>query len=135
MASARPSTGCSREAFSTGRKPKEGRGDFRAFLPRFAQGQREKNDDLVAALHGFARERGLTPGQLAVAWVLARQPAFVPIVGAKTQAQLDDSLGALARPLSRGDVAALEALVPAGAFAGDRYSAEQMRHLDSEKTP
>jgi aryl-alcohol dehydrogenase-like predicted oxidoreductase len=111
----------------------KGKGDFRAYLPRFSGAHREKNEDVVAALQRFAAERGLTAGQLAIAWVLARQPAFVPVVGVKTEAQLDDALAALARPLSGEDLAALEALVPAGAVAGERYSAEQMRHLDSER--
>jgi len=64
--------------------------------------------------------------QLAIAWVLARQPGFVPVVGAKTRAQLTDALGALDTPLSAGDVVALETLVPDGAIAGTRYGADQM---------
>lgn len=113
----------------TGSKPK-GPGDFRAYLPRFTGANREKNEDVVSALQRFARERGMTPGQLAISWVLARQPKLVPLVGAKTVAQLDDALGALERPLSKEDVAALEALVT---LSGDRYGAEQMKHLDSER--
>jgi len=115
-----------------GSKPK-GKGDMRAYLPRFAGDHGSKNDDVVRAIQRFAAERGMTAGQLAIAWVLAKQPALVPIVGAKTIAQLDDALGALDKPLSKEDVAALEALVPAGAIAGDRYAAEQMKHLDSER--
>ncbi len=110
-----------------------GKGDFRAYLPRFSSAHKEQNEGVVAALQRFAAERGLTPAQLAIAWVLGRRPAFVPVVGIKTEAQLDEALGALARPLSEGDLAALEALVPRGAVAGDRYAAEQMRHLDSER--
>ena len=115
-----------------GAKPAS-KGDYRTFLPRFAGDNGAKNQELVAAIQRFARERSLTAGQLLIAWTLARQPAFVPIVGTKTRAQLDDALGALDRPLSKDDVAALEALVPPGAIAGDRYATEQMRHLDSEK--
>lgn len=113
----------------TGSKP-QGKGDFRAYLPRFSGANGEKNQDSVAALQRFAQERGMTPGQLAIAWVLARQPAFVPVVGAKTQAQLEDALGALNRPLSKADVTALESLV---SISGERYGAEQMHHLDSER--
>jgi aryl-alcohol dehydrogenase-like predicted oxidoreductase len=116
----------------TGSKPK-GPGDFRAYLPRFAGDNRSKNEGTVAALQGFARERSMTAGQLAVAWVLAQAPEFVPLVGAKTRAQLSDALGALEKPLSPGDLEKLEALVPEGAIAGTRYAAEQMAHLDSEK--
>jgi len=113
----------------TGSKPK-GPGDFRAYLPRFTGANREKNEDVVGSFQRFAQERNMTPGQLAIAWVLARQPAFVPVVGAKTVAQLEDSLGALTRTLSKEDVAALDSLVT---VAGDRYGAEQMKHLDSER--
>ncbi|WP_309891898.1 aldo/keto reductase [Archangium sp.] len=113
----------------TGSKPK-GPGDFRAYLPRFTGSNQQKNEDAVSALQRFAHERGMTPGQLAIAWVLARQPAFVPLVGTKTRVQLEDALGALARPLSKEDVAALESLVT---ISGDRYASEQMKHLDSER--
>jgi len=113
----------------TGSKPK-GPGDFRAYLPRFTGSNREKNEDAVSALQRFAHERGMTPGQLAIAWVLARQPAFVPLVGTKTRVQLEDALGALERPLSKEDVAALESLVT---ISGDRYASEQLKHLDSER--
>ncbi|MEO5727652.1 MAG: aldo/keto reductase, partial [Byssovorax sp.] len=116
----------------TGSKP-QGPGDFRAYLPRFAGDNAGKNEDLVGALRRFAEERGLTPGQLAVAWARAKQPTLVPVVGAKTRAQLKDALGALDKPLSQEDLTALEALVPARAFAGTRYGAEQMAHLDSER--
>jgi aryl-alcohol dehydrogenase-like predicted oxidoreductase len=115
-----------------GSKP-AGKGDYRAFLPRFAGDNGAANAKIVASIQSFARERGMSSGQLLVAWALARQPAFVPVIGMKTMAQLDDTLGALAHPLSKSDQAALEALVPAGAIVGDRYAAEQMRHLDSEK--
>ncbi|WP_375770017.1 aldo/keto reductase [Archangium gephyra] len=113
----------------TGSKPK-GPGDFRAYLPRFTGPNRDKNEDVVGALQRFAQERRMTPGQLAIAWVLARQPAFVPVVGTKTVAQLEDALGALDRTLSQEDLAALESLV---SISGDRYGAEQMKHLDSER--
>ncbi|WP_434047813.1 MULTISPECIES: aldo/keto reductase [Sorangium] len=113
----------------TGSKPK-GPGDLRAHLPRFTGEHRERNEDVVGAFQRFAQERGMTPGQLALAWVLGRQPAFVPVIGAKTLAQLDDALGALDRPLSQADLTALEALVT---ISGDRYAAPQMRQLDSER--
>ena len=116
----------------TGSKP-QGAGDYRAHLPRFTGDNAGANEDLVGALRRFGEERGLTPGQLAVAWALAKQPTLVPVVGAKTRAQLADALGALDKPLSQADLTALEALVPERAFAGTRYGAEQMAHLDSER--
>lgn len=108
-------------------------GDFRAHLPRFSGESGAHNQRVVEAVQGFAKERGLTPGQLAVAWALAAQPSFVPLIGARTRAQLTDSLGALDKPLGPEDLRALEALVPADAIQGTRYAAEQMAHLDSEK--
>jgi len=115
-----------------GSKPK-GKSDYRAYLPRFGGANREKNDAAVAALQAFARERGMTAGQLAIAWVIAKQPALVPVIGVKTIAQLDDALGALDKPLSNDDLAKLETIAPASAFAGERYAAEQMKGLDSER--
>jgi aryl-alcohol dehydrogenase-like predicted oxidoreductase len=116
----------------TGSTPK-GAGDFRAYLPRFTGDNGQTNAGVATALRAFARERGMSTGQLSLAWVLAKQPGLVPLVGAKTRAQLEDALGALRNPLTPSDVTALEALVPEGAVAGTRYAAEQMAHLDSEK--
>jgi aryl-alcohol dehydrogenase-like predicted oxidoreductase len=115
----------------TGSKP-QGKGDFRAYLPRFAGDNAGQNQGLVESLRSFAAARGMTPGQLAIAWARAKQPTLVPLVGVKTRVQLEDALGALDKPLSPEDLIALEALVPARAFAGSRYGADQMKHLDSE---
>ncbi|WP_232536998.1 aldo/keto reductase [Cystobacter fuscus] len=87
-------------------------------------------EDTLCAPALRARERGMTPGQVALAWVLARQPSLVPVVGAKTRAQLEDVLGALERPLSKDDLVALESVVK---ISGDRYDPNQMKHLDSER--
>jgi aryl-alcohol dehydrogenase-like predicted oxidoreductase len=116
----------------TGSKP-TGKGDFRQFLPRFTGENGAKNATLVEKLRRFAAERAMTPAQLALAWVRAKQPTLLPLVGCRTRAQLDDALGALDKPLSPADVTALEALVPADGIAGTRYAAEQMQHLDSER--
>ena len=116
----------------TGSKPSR-KGDFRQYLPRFAGEQGAKNASVVEKLHAFAGERGMTPAQVALAWVLAKQPTLVPIVGARTRAQLDDALVALDKPLSASDVAALESIVPADAIGGTRYPAQHMKDLDSER--
>lgn len=113
-----------------GSKPK-GPGDFRAYLPRFNGDNRAQNDGVVSKLAEAARARKITPGQLAIAWTLAKQPGFVPVIGARTTAQLEDALAALDRPLSEADVREIEALVPA--VAGERYASEHMRNLDSER--
>lgn len=117
----------------TGTKPTE-KSDYRAYLPRFAGEAGKKNEAVVDTIHAFAKERGLTPAQLLLGWVLAKQPALVPIVGSRKVSQIDDALGALDKPLSPADIAAFEALVPREAIAGTRYQAEQMKHLDSEKS-
>ena len=114
-----------------GRTP-TGASDFRAYLPRFSGENRAKNDALVAKLAAFAEARGQTPAETAIAWVLAKQPDFVPLVGARTPAQVASMVKALERPLSSAEVAELEGLVPVGAAAGTRYAEAQMAHLDSE---
>ena len=107
--------------------------DMRNDLPRFTGEAGARNAAAVARFHAFAAERGMTPAQLSIAWVLARQPSLVPVVGARTRKQLADVLGALDKPLSPPDVAAVEAILPRDAIAGTRYGAEQMKHLDSER--
>jgi aryl-alcohol dehydrogenase-like predicted oxidoreductase len=109
------------------------RGDFRAHLPRFSGANRAQNDRLVARLQALARDKGVTGSQIAIAWVLAKSPATVPLIGARTRTQLVESLGALGIDLSPADVARIEEVVPADAVAGTRYGEEQMQMLDSEK--
>jgi aryl-alcohol dehydrogenase-like predicted oxidoreductase len=87
----------------------------------------------IGRFHAFAAEFGMTPAQLSLAWVLAKQPDFVPVVGAKAQKQLHDVLGALEKTLSSADAVALEAIVPNEAIEGTRYGTDQMKHLDSER--
>jgi aryl-alcohol dehydrogenase-like predicted oxidoreductase len=115
----------------SGSKP--GPRDFRAHLPRFTGENREQNERLVARLTELAAEKGLRPAQLAIAWALAKGDFIVPVIGARTRAQLEESLGALEVKLSPEEIAHLEEAVPASAVAGTRYDANQMRMLDSEK--
>ncbi|MGX9964199.1 aldo/keto reductase [Roseomonas sp. F4] len=110
-----------------------GRGDFRSHSPRFQGENFVRNQALAAALAAFAAERGATPAQLAIAWVLAQGPHVIPLVGARTPARLAEALGALALRLTPADLAALEAAVPASAVAGTRYDPHQMAMLDSER--
>lgn len=111
----------------------QGPTDFRTWLPRFSKQNAAQNASVVAAFKSFAADRGSSPAQLALAWVLAKQPRFVPVIGVKTRAQLEDALGALERPLAADEVDALEALVAPTALAGTRYPGPQMAHLDSER--
>jgi aryl-alcohol dehydrogenase-like predicted oxidoreductase len=108
-------------------------GDYRAHLPRFKGDNLTNNQRLAANLKEVAASKGITPVQLAIAWALAKQPFIIPVVGARTRAQLTESLGALEVNLTADEIAALEAAVPAEAVAGTRYDPTQMRNLDSEK--
>ena len=116
----------------SGSKP-AAKGDFRGALPRFSGENRKRNEGLVQALQALAKEKGCTPTQLAIAWVLAKDTRIVPVVGARTRAQLTESLGALDVALSADEVGRIEAAVPASAVAGARYDEHQMRVLDSER--
>jgi len=116
----------------SGSKP-QGPSDFRAHLPRFSAEHKAANDAVVSNIARLAKQHGRTPAQLLIAWTLAKQPALVPVLGARTPAQLHDALGALERPMSQGEVAELEALVPTSALQGTRYAAAHMAHLDSER--
>jgi aryl-alcohol dehydrogenase-like predicted oxidoreductase len=81
----------------------------------------------------MAADMGCTASQLAIAWVLAKGRNIVPLVGARTRAQLAEALGALDVRLAPDDIARLEAAVPPAAVAGTRYDAHQMGMLDSER--
>jgi aryl-alcohol dehydrogenase-like predicted oxidoreductase len=116
----------------SGSVPKEP-SDFRAHLPRFAAENGEHNRKLVQQLSELAQSRGVTTSQLAIAWVLAKGSDIVPVLGARTRAQLDEALGALALELGPDDVSQLEALAAATIVRGDRYAPAQMAHLDSER--
>jgi aryl-alcohol dehydrogenase-like predicted oxidoreductase len=117
----------------TGSRPKPA-GDFRAYLPRFQPDNLARNQELVDALGEVARSLGATRAQLAIAWVLAQRPWIVPLVGARTVAQLEDALGALELDLGAEDLARIEAALPAEGVAGTRYDQHQMRVLDSERS-
>jgi aryl-alcohol dehydrogenase-like predicted oxidoreductase len=108
-------------------------GDFRSRLPRFADGNRDRNDRLVEQLQRLAADKGVTASQLAVAWVLAKQSAAVPLIGARTRTQLSESLSALQVSLSAQEIGELEKSIPEAAVAGTRYDEHQMRTLDSER--
>jgi len=107
--------------------------DLRAHLPRFTGENRERNARLIEALQRVAAEKGASATQLAIAWVLAKSSTIVPVIGARTRAQLTESLGALQVGLTPADVARIEDAVPATAVAGTRYDERQMRVLDSER--
>jgi aryl-alcohol dehydrogenase-like predicted oxidoreductase len=96
-------------------------GDFRGNLPRFSGENFVRNLELVGAVRALASTKGCTPGQLALAWVQARGDDVVPIPGTKRRSYLEENVGALDVVLSDVDLAAIEAVFPVGAGAGDRY--------------
>jgi aryl-alcohol dehydrogenase-like predicted oxidoreductase len=108
-------------------------GDLRARLPRFSGDNLARNQQLVARLKEIASGKGITQAQLAVAWVLAKSSSIVPVIGARTRAQLAESVGALDVRLAPDEIAAIQTAIPAEAVAGTRYDSHQMQVLDSEK--
>ena len=109
-------------------------GDFRAHNPRFARGNLDRNLALVEALRGVADAQGASVAQVAIAWVLAQGEDVVPLVGARRRERLHEALGALELELSPAERERIEAAVPAGAAAGERYAAPAMGELDSERS-
>jgi len=107
--------------------------DFRASAPRFTGENLERNLELVEALRAVAAEKDATVAQLAIAWILSRGEDVVPLVGARTRERLAESLGAVDVELTRDDLAGIEEAVPVDVIAGERYHAEQMAILDSER--
>ncbi|WP_342360850.1 aldo/keto reductase [Terrarubrum flagellatum] len=108
-------------------------GDFRAHSPRFQAGNVEQNLALVEALRKIADTKDVSVAQIAIAWVMAQGDDIVPLIGARHRDRLTESLGALDVKLGASDLAAIEAAVPRGAAAGDRYAAYAMAQLDSEQ--
>lgn len=95
--------------------------DFRRFMPRFQGDALQKNLSLVETLTGLAREKGHTPAQLALAWLLAQAPDIVPIPGTTKAHRLEENVGAVDIRLSPDDLAAIEAAVPETSVEGARY--------------
>lgn len=100
--------------------------DYRRFSPRFQGENFSKNLALVEQVGILAKAKGVTPGQLALAWVLAQGEDVVPIPGTKRLAYLEENIGALHVLLSAEDLATLDAIFPLDAAAGTRYPEAMM---------
>ncbi|HLM07626.1 MAG TPA: aldo/keto reductase [Blastococcus sp.] len=98
-----------------------GEDDFRRGHPRFTGEAFEANLRLVDAVRALAAEKGASPGQLALAWVLAQGDDVVPIPGTKRRAYLEENAGAAAVELTADDLARLDAIAPPGVAVGGRY--------------
>jgi aryl-alcohol dehydrogenase-like predicted oxidoreductase len=95
--------------------------DFRRRGPRFQGENFQKNLDLVAKVEELASEKGITPSQLALAWVLAQGEDIVPIPGTKRVKYLEENVGAVDVQLTEDDLRRIDEAFPKGATAGDRY--------------
>jgi aryl-alcohol dehydrogenase-like predicted oxidoreductase len=107
--------------------------DSRRMLPRFQSGNLERNLTLVSELEQIAAEKGVTPSQLAVAWVLAQGEDIVPIPGTKRVRYLEENIGATEVELTADDLRRLDEAFPRGAATGDRYP--DMTRVNIEAPP
>ena len=103
--------------------------DYRRSTPRFQLDNFNKNLDIVDGIKKIAAEKGCTPAQLALAWVLAQGDDIVPIPGTRRIKYLDDNLGALDVALSAPDLARIDKIAPKGAAAGPRYHEAGMKRV------
>ncbi|MCZ6472129.1 MAG: aldo/keto reductase [SAR324 cluster bacterium] len=101
-------------------------GDRRLAHPRFQGENLEHNLTLVARIAEMAEEKGISPGQLALGWLLAQWEGILPIPGTKHKAYLDDNIGGVSVALDAGDLERIEQVMPPGAAAGTRYPEAQM---------
>ena len=104
--------------------------DFRKNHPRFQGENFQKNLQLVDEVEAMAKEKGCTTAQLALAWVLAKGDDIVPIPGTKHVRYLDQNIGALEIRLTNEDLKRLDAILPPGAAAGQRYHARGMESVN-----
>ena len=104
--------------------------DFRRVAPRFAGDNFDRNLALVEQVKALAARKGCTPGQVALAWLLAQGPEILPIAGTKRIKYLEENVGAAAVTLTDAEVKALSDALPPGVAAGDRYTAEGMRGVN-----
>ena len=104
--------------------------DYRRNHPRFQGENFQKNLDLVKRVEQIAREKGCTPGQLALAWVLAQGKDIVPIPGTKRRKYLEENVAALAVKLTPKDLRRIDGVVPHGAAAGSRYPDRAMKAVN-----
>ncbi|MFT3883078.1 MAG: aldo/keto reductase [Gemmatales bacterium] len=104
--------------------------DYRRNSPRFQGDNFQKNLDLVKKIEEMARSKGCTTSQLGLAWVLAQGEDIVPIPGTKRAKYLDDNMGAVNVKLSAEELRQIDAILPIGAAAGDRYHAMAMKAID-----
>ena len=104
--------------------------DFRRRSPRFQGANFAKNLELVDAVAAMAQDKGCTPAQLALAWVLAQGDDMVPIPGTRSIARLEENVGAADVHLDEADLTRLESILPADKVAGERYTPDGMAFVN-----
>jgi aryl-alcohol dehydrogenase-like predicted oxidoreductase len=105
-------------------------GDYRRNTPRFQGENFERNLDLLKEVETLATEKGATPGQIALAWVMAQGNDIVPIPGTKRRRYLEENVGAESVALTVTDLRRLAAAFPKGVAAGERYIPASMKAID-----
>lgn len=105
-------------------------GDYRQNSPRFQGDNFKRNLAILKSIEELASEKGCTPAQLVLAWLLARGPEIVPIAGTKRRSYLEQNIGAVQVKLTAADLARLERAAPHGATAGARYAPEAMKRVN-----
>ncbi len=105
--------------------------DYRRINPRFTGDNFAKNLAIVEKVRKFAATKGCTPGQLALAWVLAKGDDIVPIPGTKRVKYLEENAGAVQVTLSTAEVAEIDAVFPPDTAAGDRYASNMMGSINA----
>jgi aryl-alcohol dehydrogenase-like predicted oxidoreductase len=104
--------------------------DYRRQSPRFQGENFQKNLQLVSRVEEIAREKGCTPAQLALAWVMAQGQDIVPIPGTKRRKYLEENAGALDVELTEADLKRIDEVAPRGVAAGTRYPAAMMSSVN-----
>jgi aryl-alcohol dehydrogenase-like predicted oxidoreductase len=114
---------------------KLGEGDFRASLPRFTPEAMAKNQALVDLLTRFATDKGSTPAQIALAWLLAQRPYIVPIPGTTKLHRLEENLGAADVELSPAELGEIEQAAARIPVEGERYAPQMMAAVGRDAPP
>lgn len=102
-------------------------GDIRRTIPRFTEDNRAANQRVVDEVRTLAEAKGATPGQVALAWLLAQQPWIVPIPGTRRLERVEENAAATTVPLTADELASLDALAREVGVQGDRYDDAGMR--------
>jgi aryl-alcohol dehydrogenase-like predicted oxidoreductase len=104
--------------------------DFRRNDPRYQGENFDANMRAATAVRELAVRKGVTPGQIALAWLLHKGPDIVPIPGTKSRRHLEENVGAVSVSLNAGEMAELDAALAPQKVAGPRYAAQQMAQVD-----